>query len=129
MDDWMHSTGHRANILNKNFTDIGVAFAPDGLYGTSWTQVFGTPARGYATITPPAGGGGGVPTPGTCNIAADVNGDKQVTQEDVRLVSLALGARRGEARFEARLDVVADGVINVQDTFRVMLNVGLTCPN
>ena len=42
---WMESEGHRANILNKNFTEIGVgvAKASDGtLY---FTQVFGRPVR------------------------------------------------------------------------------------
>lgn len=126
MDDWMHSTGHRANIMNKNFTDIGVAFANGGAYGTSWTQVFGIPAGGYATVTPPAGGGS--PAPGLCS-TADVNGDKKVTQDDVREVASRMGARTGDTRFSARSDVVADGLINVQDTFKVLVNVGLTCPN
>jgi uncharacterized protein (TIGR03000 family) len=42
---WMDSEGHRDNILNKNFTEIGVGVgkASDGtLY---FTQVFGRPAR------------------------------------------------------------------------------------
>lgn len=42
MDAWMNSSGHRANILNCTFTEIGVGVArSDGPY---WTQVFGTPA-------------------------------------------------------------------------------------
>lgn len=28
VDGWMHSPGHRANILNAAFTEVGVAFAP-----------------------------------------------------------------------------------------------------
>lgn len=35
MRDWMNSSGHRANILNKNFTELGV-----GRYGNYWTQQF-----------------------------------------------------------------------------------------
>lgn len=35
MRDWMNSSGHRANILNRNFTELGV-----GKYGTYWTQQF-----------------------------------------------------------------------------------------
>ncbi len=44
MDGWMHSPGHRTNILNGEFTQIGVGFARGGSYGIYWTQVFGTPA-------------------------------------------------------------------------------------
>jgi len=35
---WMDSPGHRANILNPGFTEMG--FGKAGLY---WTQTFGTP--------------------------------------------------------------------------------------
>ncbi|MFI0742149.1 CAP domain-containing protein [Streptomyces sp. NPDC021100] len=40
MDTWMHSSGHRANILNCSFDEIGVGInnAPGG---PRWTQVFG----------------------------------------------------------------------------------------
>ena len=34
---WMNSAGHRANILNKNFTYIGVGYVANGNY---WTQEF-----------------------------------------------------------------------------------------
>ena len=34
---WMNSAGHRANILNRNFTHIGVGFDGNGNY---WTQMF-----------------------------------------------------------------------------------------
>lgn len=34
---WMNSSGHRANILNKNYTHIGVGYVKDGNY---WTQMF-----------------------------------------------------------------------------------------
>ena len=34
---WMNSEGHRANILNKNYTHIGVGFVKDGNY---WSQMF-----------------------------------------------------------------------------------------
>ncbi len=34
---WMNSAGHRANILNKNYTHIGVGYVKDGNY---WTQMF-----------------------------------------------------------------------------------------
>ncbi len=34
---WMNSSGHRANILNSSFTQIGVGYVADGSY---WTQMF-----------------------------------------------------------------------------------------
>ena len=37
MNDWMNSSGHRANILNASFTQIGVVYVSDGNY---WTQMF-----------------------------------------------------------------------------------------
>jgi len=49
MAGWMGSEGHRANILNCNFTEIGVGYvysASDGgtlRYYHYWTQDFGRP--------------------------------------------------------------------------------------
>jgi uncharacterized YkwD family protein/spore coat assembly protein SafA len=37
---WMNSPGHRANILSKDFTHIGVGYAKGGSYGHYWTQMF-----------------------------------------------------------------------------------------
>jgi len=34
---WMNSSGHRANILNSSYTQIGVGYCNDGNY---WTQMF-----------------------------------------------------------------------------------------
>ena len=45
VEGWMNSSGHRANILNPDFTHMGVGYdyAPDDISGdmdTYWTQVF-----------------------------------------------------------------------------------------
>ncbi|WP_430734296.1 CAP domain-containing protein [Fodinisporobacter ferrooxydans] len=40
MNDWMNSSGHRANILNPKFTEIGVGYVTGGQYGTDWVQEF-----------------------------------------------------------------------------------------
>ncbi|MFE6175677.1 sigma-70 family RNA polymerase sigma factor [Streptomyces sp. NPDC056464] len=40
MDSWMNSPGHRANILNCSFKDIGIGIH-DGSGGPWWTQAFG----------------------------------------------------------------------------------------
>lgn len=37
VDGWMNSEGHRENILNPNFTHIGVGYVEEGNY---WTQEF-----------------------------------------------------------------------------------------
>ncbi|MGW7365937.1 sigma-70 family RNA polymerase sigma factor [Streptomyces sp. NPDC054841] len=41
MDSWMNSSGHRANILNCSFKEIGVGIH-DASGGPWWTQAFGT---------------------------------------------------------------------------------------
>ncbi|MER7755914.1 CAP domain-containing protein [Kitasatospora sp. NPDC097643] len=43
MDAWMNSPGHRANILNCAFKQLGVGVRT-GSGGPWWTQVFATPA-------------------------------------------------------------------------------------
>jgi uncharacterized protein YkwD len=40
---WMASPGHRANIMNGTFTEIGVGFATDSTGRPYYAQVFGTP--------------------------------------------------------------------------------------
>ena len=37
---WMNSPGHRANILNSSFTDIGVGIAKNSSGSIYWTQMF-----------------------------------------------------------------------------------------
>lgn len=41
MNDWMNSPGHRANILNKQFTEIGYGYSRTGNY---WCVNFGRPS-------------------------------------------------------------------------------------
>lgn len=40
MNSWMNSSGHKANILNKNYTQLGVGYTQGGQYGTEWVQLF-----------------------------------------------------------------------------------------
>ena len=37
VEAWMNSSGHRANILNESYTQIGVGYCQQGNY---WTQMF-----------------------------------------------------------------------------------------
>ncbi|WP_436494476.1 CAP domain-containing protein [Actinokineospora sp. HUAS TT18] len=41
MESWMNSPGHRANILNCDFKELGVGMAKGGSYRIYWTQAFG----------------------------------------------------------------------------------------
>jgi uncharacterized protein YkwD len=43
MDSWMHSSGHRANILSTSVTEIGVGVARDSAGRPYYVQVFGRP--------------------------------------------------------------------------------------
>jgi len=43
VDDWMKSSGHRKNLLGKEFTHIGVGMAVNAKGEPYWVQVFGTP--------------------------------------------------------------------------------------
>lgn len=40
MNSWMNSQGHRANILNPNFTSIGVGYVENNSKTGYWTQLF-----------------------------------------------------------------------------------------
>ena len=42
MDGWMNSPGHRANILDSDFTEMGIGYYynPSGTYGSYWVQMF-----------------------------------------------------------------------------------------
>jgi len=43
---WMNSSGHRANILDPNLTEIGAAMARSSRGEPYWIQVFGRPRSG-----------------------------------------------------------------------------------
>jgi hypothetical protein len=45
---WLQSRGHRENLLNKEYSEIGIAVVEDyfeGAYTTIVVQIFGTPAK------------------------------------------------------------------------------------
>ena len=43
LDSWMHSRGHRTNILNSTFTEMGAGYAVDRSGRPYYVQVFGRP--------------------------------------------------------------------------------------
>ncbi|HPF40281.1 MAG TPA: CAP domain-containing protein [Phycisphaerae bacterium] len=46
MREWMQSSGHRANILDPDYTEIGLAVRLGGEHGVYWVQEFGRPLVG-----------------------------------------------------------------------------------
>lgn len=46
MKGWMDSPGHRANIMQKDYKEIGLGLATDDKGETYYTQVFGTQLKG-----------------------------------------------------------------------------------
>jgi len=44
VDRWMHSRGHRSNILSPDFTELGVGYAIDQAGRPYYVQVFGNPS-------------------------------------------------------------------------------------
>jgi len=40
MNGWMNSPGHKANILNSSYTEIGVGYVTDSNGTTYWVQHF-----------------------------------------------------------------------------------------
>ncbi len=40
MNGWMNSPGHKTNILNATYTEIGIGVKQGGSFGTYWTQNF-----------------------------------------------------------------------------------------
>ena len=45
MNAWMNSSGHRANILNANFTEIGVGMVKKADGTPYWVQMFINPGK------------------------------------------------------------------------------------
>lgn len=120
MNAWMNSSGHRRNILNPAFTDIGVAYNPSG---PTWTQVFAAPRSNYATVTPPSGSAG---APAACQVP-DFDGDRVVTQADVERVAARFLQTSSSPGWDPQYDLVKDEVIDVYDVFEVVLALNARC--
>jgi uncharacterized protein YkwD len=43
VNGWMQSSGHRANIMNATYTEMGAGYARDPNGRSYWVQVFGKP--------------------------------------------------------------------------------------
>ena len=53
-DAWMASAGHRENILDPRFTQLGVGLRLGGPFGIYWVQEFGLPATRPARVAAPS---------------------------------------------------------------------------
>jgi uncharacterized protein YkwD len=89
---WMKSPAHRANLLNKNFTEVGIATAVGMYQGRKTTFVveeFGTPAKAEVPLANPAA----VPTTPEEDVAIaregapEVLGAVQEPQQEPKTVS------------------------------------------
>ncbi len=58
MSDWMGSPGHRANILNPDYEELGVGIRRGGEFGIYWVQEFGRPAPPNVSLIPASAGAG-----------------------------------------------------------------------
>jgi uncharacterized protein YkwD len=89
MNGWMNSPGHRANILNSTFCDLGVgyAFRSSSNYGHYWTQDFGR-RQGVSvctlaeyTIIATAGLHGRIHPSGSVKVQSGANQTFQITPD------------------------------------------------
>jgi uncharacterized protein YkwD len=108
MNGWMSSPGHRANILNTTFCDIGVGYTygSASTYGHYWTQDFGrrqgvsvcsSTALEY-TITATAGPNGIIAPSGSVKVPSGANQTFQITPDegymilDVKIDGVSIGS-------------------------------------
>jgi uncharacterized protein YkwD len=126
---WMRSTGHRRNILNPNYRDLGVAYVYEGATRTKhwWTQNFASPATDVPTVTPPYAEPTVARPP--CLLREDVNDDRTVDYLDLELISAVWGVREGDPEWNARFDILPDGIIDIIDVISVIYKIGESCPD
>ena len=96
---WMASPGHRANILNPAYNEIGVGSATGGQYGIYWTQEFGA-RKGVVAPAQPA-----VPAPPA---SPDAPADAAAVPVTPASADSAVSASAGDAA-DAALESPVDG--------------------
>jgi uncharacterized protein YkwD len=104
MNGWMTSPGHKANILNSAFCDLGVgyAFGSTSTYGHYWTQDFGR-RMGVSVCTLPE------------NPDADIDGDGDLDGSDLARLIRAYGSARNDWNFDPQCDFIPDSQVDEQD--------------
>lgn len=73
-DAWMNSPGHRANILNPSYREVGFGlfYDPESTYESYWAQNFGTPRQGSSNSA--------LFLPSTCSIGTVASADAAPVQ-------------------------------------------------
>lgn len=104
VNDWMNSSGHRANILG-DFEHVGV-----GYYNNFWTMDFGKP---HPDTPPPA-----------CSLEHDFDGDGVIGNGDLAFVIDRWG---DPGLYDAAYDLNDDGIIDVVDIVLLSSEFGTTC--
>lgn len=111
---WMHSDGHRANILNENYQYIGVGVADSGT--RCWTQIFTGGIKPEDASAPVEHMGQ----------KGDVDYDGDVTLDDAFLTlsaysRKAAGNAMGMNDMQtASADIDGDGTITIDDAFLIL---------
>ena len=99
---WMNSPGHRANILNPSFCDLGVGFS-----GYFWTQDFGREQGVYVCPDP---------QPDEC--WGDFTEDGNVDNDDLAVFVLELGRTDCSQSFPCDGDFDSDNDVDATDMNR-----------
>jgi uncharacterized protein YkwD len=97
MTAWMNSPGHRANILFRGFTEIGIGIysAPGTRYGVYWTQEFGARPQGAGSGSPSTY----VPPPATTPTLSAIAPDQGAVGDVVTLTGQRFGSTAGSVSF------------------------------
>ena len=110
---WMNSSGHRANILNSSFCDLGVGFA-----GYFWTQDF---AREQGVYVCPD------PEPEVC--WGDFNEDGDLDESDLIIFASFFGRTNCGENPSCKGDFEPDGDVDSKDLATFEADFGKTiCP-
>lgn len=117
-EGWKASPGHNSIMLGVNYKVVGTSrvYTAGSTYGWYWTSAFGgeVTAQSYTlgTPTPTA-----TPTPTftlkPCPL--DFNGDRVINSHDLIGFVFSMLAAIGDARYDPKLDLNRNGVINVLD--------------
>ena len=113
VDAWMKSPSHRANIVNNNYTEIGVGTAKgtfDGFSTVFVVQLFGTPAAPVVAAVPePAP----IVTPAPIEVVALTPASTPLTTEEVEETPVVEPVRAPEPAFAADTPVEVLGTEEV----------------
>lgn len=114
VDSWMSSKGHRANILNADYSYVGIGVAEDGFM--AWEEIF----VGGAELS-------NAELPSSEGVKGDVDYDGKVTSTDAYLTLMAYarqsvgkGIGMTDSQIEAA-DVDEDGSVTIDDAYKILL--------